>query len=162
MITKSDLDKLNAKDPKLKYGFAKELLKIALEKPEQLYPHLDVWTNLMTGDNSILKWTAIDIIGYLSAVDSENRVEALIPDLIKHLHGSVLITANHAIFALGLIAQHKPAFKEKIISELKAISHDQFQTEECKKIATGKVIFNLHFFSKKCTFASLKKVLYEK
>ena len=42
------------------------------------------------------------------------------------------------------------------------ISHDQFQTEECKKIATGKVIFNLQFFSKKCTFASFKKVLYEK
>jgi hypothetical protein len=61
-------------------------------------------------------------------------------DLIKMLHGGVLITCNHAIFALGLISQNKPNFKEKIIKELIAVSHDNFETNECKNIAIGKVL----------------------
>ena len=107
MITKTDLDKLNSQNSKIKYGFAKELLKIGSEKPEQLYEHFDYWAELMTSDNNILKWTAIDIMGYLSAVDKDNRIDSLMTDLIKLLHGGVLITCNHSIFALGLIAQNK-------------------------------------------------------
>ena len=140
MITNTDLDKLNSQNSKIKYGFAKELLKIGSEKPEQLYEHFDYWAELMTSDNNILKWTAIDIMGYLSAVDTENRVDVLMQDLIKHLHGGVLITCNHSIFALGLIYQNKPNLKEKILKELIAISQDKFETDECKNIAIGKVL----------------------
>jgi len=140
MITKADLDKLNSKDPKIKYGFAKELLKISSENPEQLYEYFDYWAKLMTSDNNILKWTAIDLIGYLAAVDKDNRIDSLIPDLLKHLHGGVLITSNHSIFALGLIYQNKPNFREKILEELISISKDNFETDECKNIATGKVL----------------------
>lgn len=140
MITKTDLEKLNSKNPKIKYGFAKELLKTGSEKPEQLYEHFDYWAELMTSDNNILKWTAIDIIGYLSAVDKDNRIDGLMTDLIKFLHGGVLITCNHSIFALGLISKNKPYLKEIIIKELIATSQDKFETRECKNIATGKVL----------------------
>ena len=61
-------------------------------------------------------------------------------DLIKFLHGGVLITCNHSIFALGLISKNKPYLKERIIKELIAISQDKFETRECKNIATGKVL----------------------
>lgn len=140
MITNTDLDKLNSKNPKIKYGFAKELLKIGSQNPKQLYQHFDYFAELLTSDNNILKWTAVDLIGYLSVVDKDNKVDSLMPDLIKFLHGGVLITCNHSIFALGLIAQNKPNFKEKIINELITISNDKFETEECKNIATGKVL----------------------
>ncbi len=140
MITKTDLDKLKSQNSKIKYGFVKELLKIASEKPELLYEHFDYWTELMTSDNNILKWTAIDIIGYLSAVDKDNRIDRLMSELIKMLHGGVLITCNHAIFALGIIYQNKPNLKETIIKELMSISDDEFETNECKNIAIGKVL----------------------
>ncbi|MGI5847433.1 MAG: hypothetical protein ACOX5T_05360 [Candidatus Cryptobacteroides sp.] len=140
MITKTDLDKLNSQNPKVKYRFAKELLKIGSEKPELLYEHFDYWAELLSSDNNILKWTAIDIIGYLSAVDKNNRVEGLMSDLIQMLHGGILITCNHAIFALGLIYQNKPNLKDLIIKELISIPHDKFETNECKNIATGKVL----------------------
>ena len=48
-------------------------MKIASEKPGLLYEHFDYWTELMTSDNNILKWSAIDIIGYISAVDKDNK-----------------------------------------------------------------------------------------
>ncbi|HPW34723.1 MAG TPA: hypothetical protein PK367_03145 [Candidatus Paceibacterota bacterium] len=140
MITKTDLKKLNYPNPKIKYGFAKELVKIGEEKPELLYEYFDYWVELLSSDNNILKWTAIDIIGYLSIVDKDNRIDEIMSDLIKMLHSGVLITCNHATFALGQIYQNKPNLKEVIIKELISISDDKFETNECKNIAIGKVL----------------------
>ena len=130
----------------MKYGFAKELLKKGAESPEHLYDYFEQWTQMLKDENNILRWTAIDIIGYLSSVDESNKTEQSIPDLIQLLHSGHLITCNHAIFALGLIAQNKPKHRKKILTELVAISNDEFESEECKNIATGKVIESFNFF----------------
>ncbi|MDP4188300.1 MAG: hypothetical protein Q8907_13610 [Bacteroidota bacterium] len=135
-----DFEKFNSSDTKVKYGFAKELLKIASCTPELLYEYFDQWTILMKNKNNILKWTAIDIIGYLSRVDKEDKTVEKINDLFKLLHAGKLITCNHAIFALELIAQNKHQYLPQIIDELLAVSRDKFDTEECKNIATGKVL----------------------
>jgi len=141
-----DLEQLHSKDPKIKYGFAKELLRMGAQSPEKLYNYLDYWVNLLQSENQILKWTAIDILGYLSAVDKKNRVDAVIEDLIDFLHAGHLITCNHAIFALGLIAQNKPSHLARILGELLTIRDDKFDSEDCKDIATGKVLEALKKF----------------
>jgi len=133
-------DKLNSKDPKVKYGYAKELLKIGATNPELLYDHFDDWSKMMTSSNNVLKWTGIDIIGYLSTIDKDNRTDSIIEVLIDLLHGGHLITCNHAIFALGKIAEYKPEQRKKIIEEFLKIQNDKFDTPECKNIAIGKVI----------------------
>jgi len=138
--SKLDFDRLNSKDPKIKYGFTKELLTIGANNPELLYNHFDHWDKMMLSDKNIIKWTAIDIIGYLSSVDKENKTDSRISNLIGLLHSGHLITSNHAIFAFGLIAQNKPIHRKMIIKELTAISKDKFDTEECKEIAKGKVL----------------------
>jgi hypothetical protein len=148
MMKNSDLEKLNSKDPKVKYGFAKELLKTGAGNPKQLYGDFGYWVMLMSSDNNVLKWTAIDIIGYLSAVDDENRIGGILPELLKFLHGGALISCNHSIFSLGLIAQNKPEFKQMIFNELIAITGDRFDTDECKDIAMGKVIEALKPFAR--------------
>ncbi len=140
MTTTLNFDKLKSLDPKVKYGFVKELLKTGADKPELLYQHLDTLIGLTKNNNNILKWTGIDLIGYLSAVDKENIVDKQIPALKKFLHGGHLITSSHAIFALGLIAQNKPHHRKNIIAELLLIEKDNFDTEDCKDIATGKVL----------------------
>jgi uncharacterized protein YdbL (DUF1318 family) len=145
-INALDLDKLNSKDPKVKYGFAKELLKIGADTPELLYDYFDYWTNMMTSDKNILKWTAIDILGYLSVIDKDNKTDKVINNLIDILHCGNLITCNHAVFSLGLIAKNKPNHRIRIITELIAISNDTFYTDECKNIATGKVIETIKDF----------------
>jgi len=147
MKTKTlDLDKLNSKDPKIKYGFAKELIKIGKSDPKLLYDYFDFWTNLITSDKNIIKWTAIDILGYISTVDKANRLPGQIKNLFKILHSGNLITCNHAVFALGLIAKNNPTQRARIIKELVTISRDTFETEECRAIATGKVIETIKDF----------------
>ncbi len=142
-----DFDKLDSKDPKVKYGFTKELLKTGAENPALLYDHFEHWTRMLKSSNNIFRWTAIDIIGYLSAVDRENKTDKLVNDLKSFLHSGNLITCNHAIFALGLMAKNKSGYRAKIIRELVAISKDTFETEECKSIATGKVLETLGNFT---------------
>lgn len=135
-----DFDRLSSNDPGIKYGFTKELLNIAANNPESLYAHFEHFPKMLKSDNYIIKWTAIDIIGYLSAVDVDNKTDNKINDLIGFLHGGKLITCNHAIFALGLIAKSKKKYRRKILRELIGISDDTFETDECKNIATGKVL----------------------
>lgn len=143
-----DFGKLTSKDPKIKYGFTKELLQIAASDPAMLSNFHDQWDKMLKSENNIFKWTAIDIIGYLSTVDKTDKTDKKIGDIIKFLHCGNMITANHAIFALGIIAQNKPDFRKKIINELIIISEDRFETDECKNIATGKVIEALNPFLK--------------
>ena len=140
MTTTFEFSKLQSPDPKVKYRFAKELLKTGTENPELLYNHLDLLITLLNERNNILKWTGIDLIGYLSAVDKGDKTDGQIKQLVKLLHGGHLITCNHAIFALGLIAQNKQQNKKKIIKELLLVDKDNFDTKECKNIATGKVL----------------------
>lgn len=141
-----DLDKLNSKDPKVNYGFIRQLLKLCKDTPALLYDYFDYWADMMKSENNILKWTAIDLIGYLSAIDRANKTDLIIKQLLGMLHGGHLITSNHAIFALGLIAKNKPGHRSKIIKELIAVSQDPFDTDECKNIAVGKVVVALHGF----------------
>lgn len=141
-----DLNNLNSTNPKIKYGTAKELLHIAAEQPTALYPYYDRWIELMSGSNNILRWTAIDIIGQLSRADADNRTEKQMKTLISFLKGGKLITTNHAIFALGVIAKNKPKLRAKIIKELLAISGYKFETNECRAIVTGKVLEVLRDF----------------
>ena len=146
MITSSDFEKLNSKDPKIKYGFTKELIKTGAESPALLYGLFNHLTPLLKNQNNIIKWTGIDLIGYLSAIDRDKKTDKYIPALIKFLHEGRLITCNHSIFALGLIAKNKPVHKSKIIRELLLITNDTFETSECKNIATGKVLETLKHF----------------
>ena len=101
-----DFDRCNSKDPGIKYGFTTELLTIAANNPELLYDHFKHFRKMLKSDNNIIKWTGIDIIGYLSALDNDKKTDKKIKDLIGLLHGGKLITCNHSIFALGLIAKN--------------------------------------------------------
>jgi hypothetical protein len=142
-----DFSKLDSRDPKEKYGFTRDLLKKGAENPGDLNGYSEHFTRMLKSDNNIFRWTAIDIIGFLSAVDSENKTDKQIKDLTGFLHCGNLITCNHAIFAIGLIAKNKPAYRAKIIQELLSISNDTFETEECKSIAIGKVLETLGNFT---------------
>ncbi len=61
-------------------------------------------------------------------------------------HNDKLITCNHAIYALGLIAESKPEYKNLIIQKLLKVQDNDFETDECEAIATGKVLDALNPF----------------
>jgi hypothetical protein len=142
---KSSKDKINLADlqsdsAEVKYCCAKNLIAIAKESPGRLYPHIDTFVKLLDGDNNILKWTAIQVIGNLARVDKESKVDRLIGRLVGFLNAGKLITANNATMALAGIAIAKPRYRKQITKELLKVEHYDYDTDECRNIAIGKVI----------------------
>ncbi len=137
---KINFDDLLSKDPKIKYGCAKNLLTVAKENPAEIYPHLDFFVKLLDSENKILKWTAIDIIGHSAKVDNAKAIDKLMGRLFRLLSAGNMITAHHAITALTDIALAKPEYQAEITSELLKVEHYNYDTDECRNISIGKVI----------------------
>jgi hypothetical protein len=139
-VVKIDLSGLLAKEPKIKYGCAKNLLAVARENPAEIYPNLDFLVELLESENRIIKWTAIDAIGYLARVDGARKIDALMGKMFGLLNTGNMITANHAIMALSNIALARPEYQQKIADELLKVEGYNYATDECRNIAMGKVI----------------------
>lgn len=135
-----NLADLSSKDPKIKYGCAKNLLAVAKEKPAEIYPNLDFFVELLDSENNIIKWTAIDIVGRLARVDEAKKIDALMGRLFELLNTGKMITANHAIMALADIALARPEHQERITDELLKVERYNYDTDECRNIAMGAVI----------------------
>lgn len=134
-----DFSLLDAEDPKVKYAFVKELLDVAARSPELLYPQYHRWRRLLHGDNEVLRWAAIDIMGRLAAVDQYGLLDAELPDLIAMLHQGHLITTAHVVKTLESIAHHRPHLRSLVLGELIHVVDDRFENAESREIAIGKV-----------------------
>lgn len=139
-ITKKQLAELSSDNPRTKYRRAKNLVTVAQKEPRQLAPHLRFFVKLLDSENNILKWIAIDVIGYLASVFKKNRVEQFIEILVDFLRGGKLIAANHATAALSHVALAKPEYQDRITRELLNVQHYAYETEECHNIVLGKVV----------------------
>jgi len=135
-----DFNKLFDKNPKVKYGVAKQFKIIAQENPSELYPFLDKFIPLLDNENNVIKWTAINVIGLLAKVDKENKIDPILSKLYKQLNCGKLITVNHIIECLINISLTKLKYKDKTVKELLKIQNYEYDTDECKNIIYGKII----------------------
>jgi hypothetical protein len=142
-MIKPDLNDLKAKDARTKYACAKNVLALAENEPEKLYGDLSIFVKLLDDEKQILRWTAIDVIGWLARVDQAGEIDRLLDRIMALLNGGNLITANHAISALTNIALAKPEHLGIITGELLKVEHYDYETNECRNIALGKVVLAL-------------------
>ncbi|MCX6353825.1 MAG: hypothetical protein NTZ78_02835 [Candidatus Aureabacteria bacterium] len=134
------LEDLSSRDPKIKYACAKMAIAVSREDPGELYPHLDFFVTLSEGENQIIRWAALQVIGNLSRVDGKKKIDRLIPRLAAFLRCGKMITAAHAIGALAQIAAHKPEHRGGILKELIKVEKYTYDTPECRNVAIGHVI----------------------
>ena len=146
-LNEADFGDLSSDNPKAKYGLAKRLIELSKTEPAKLYPHFEYFVTLLKSDNNILKWTAIDIIGFLSRADDKGKIDSVLNRLIAFLKAEKLITANHAISALGTIAVARPSLQPKVAREFLKTERYRYETQECLNIVLGKTIetFGLFF-----------------
>ncbi len=147
-ITKKELSDLSSDNPKIKYRRAKQLIELSRTKPETVYPHLPFFLTLLKSDNTILKWSAIDIVGRCAVLARKDRFERILAELVPLLNCKKMITTNHAIAALSYIAWSKPEYREHITNELLGVEHYTYDTDECRNIAIGKVIEGIASYAK--------------
>lgn len=144
------MEKLNLQDflsdkPYIKYPCTKKAIALSKENPETLYPDFDFFLQFLNGENKILKWTALTVIGNLAAVDTQKKTDKLIPILISFLSDKTMVTAANAAKALSEIAYYKPEYREEILSALLKVEKAVYLNKgeispECTNVAIGGVI----------------------
>lgn len=131
---------VSSSSKRVKNAAAKALRIVSESNPEKLYSQFDFFTGLMNGEDTILKWLSMDILGNLSAVDSGDKIdEKLLKQFFTLLANESLVTAAHAVDNLGEIALNKPLLKEKIVRELLKPDTTE-RLPDCHNILAGKKI----------------------
>ena len=125
---------------RVKNAAGKTLQIISKTAPQKLYLRFNKIVGFMDGDDTILKWIAIGVVGNLSGVDRENKVnKTLLKKLYGFLSDESMITAGHAIEALGEIARNKSRYRKDITAELLKVESIE-RKEECRNIHIGQTI----------------------
>ncbi len=137
---------LSPENKRIKNRSAKILRIVSGKNPEIVYPKISVFIDLIDGKDTILKWIAIDVIGNLAPVDTENQFTKIFKKFYTFLSDESMITAGHVIDNSGKIARAKPELSKKITTELLKVEKIP-RNNECKNILLGKVIlaFDLYF-----------------
>lgn len=128
---------LSSESARVRFGCSKSLLLLSGSHPELLRPRKGSVYRLLDSENQILKWNAIAVFGNIAAA---GIVQPSLQKLSALLTNGELITANHAIAALGKIARAFPGKQRQITSRLLKIEGAPFKTRECGNIAIGKCI----------------------
>ena len=131
---------LEADTARLKYGCLKILRLISEREPAVLYPEIGRFFRLMDSDNTILKWSAIIIVGNLAAADSERKIDRALDRYLKPISGPVMITAANAIGGAGKIARAKPYLADRIARALVQVEEARYETTECRNVALGHAV----------------------
>jgi hypothetical protein len=147
-MKKPDLKEFFSDKPAVKYACAKQCVALAKDNPEILYPDLDFFANFLESTNQVLKWNALQTIGYLSKIDDKKEIDAILPKIISMLNSGSLITASNAAMCLTEIAKNKPYLRSKIFGELIKVEDYKYKTPECTNVVIGNVIKALVPFAK--------------
>ncbi len=160
-----DLKGFESKKASIRYACAKQAVALSVESPAELYPDFDFFLQLLQGENKIVKWTAIQVIGNLSRVDSQKKVDTILLSLFALLHDPMMITAANAIKTLGEIGRWKPELKERIASELLKVEgachlNKGKSSPECRNVAIRHVLNALEKLGEEaCGRASIRSFL---
>jgi hypothetical protein len=139
-------DGLQADQARTRYGCLKVLRLLSEQQPAVLYPCFDRIAPLLNSENTILKWGAIIIVGNLAAIDSANKIDALLEAYLQPIAGPTLITAANTIQGAGKVARAKPHLADTIAQRLLQVEQAKYQTPECRNVALGHVLKSVELF----------------
>lgn len=140
-----DLTDLSSSDVKIKYGCSKSAIAFSKTNPKELYPQFDIFANLLDNEKNVLKWTGIIVLGNLSKVDTDNKIDAILPNLLSFVNDKMLITAANAVNALALIAKYHPNHTDRIIKTILSVEKTNYISKgkvspECRNVVIGHVL----------------------
>ena len=163
-ITKEELAEKTKQNPKIlteilsgvssekaaiRYGCANTLKILSEQKPEMLYPHMDLFVEMLDSKYRILKWVAMLVIANLTEIDTENKFETIFDKYYSFLKNDYMVTVANVVGNSGKIAKAKPHLTNNITKELlkvEKIKTTPHITSECKNVITEHAIKSFDMF----------------
>jgi hypothetical protein len=132
-----NLNNLSSKDTKVKYNTQKDIIKLSKTNPLELYPNFDFFVELLNSKNNIMIWTGLIVLGNLAKIDSLNKIEKVLPQIIKKLNAGKMITAGNAMRSLISIAFYKKEIADNLALEILKSKNYKYDTDTCHDIHIG-------------------------
>jgi len=112
---------LSDRQERVGYNCLKALMLVAEERPELLYPHWDVFVDLLRSHNTYLKLRGANLIAAVVGVDTDNRFERIFDEYYDLLDGRSVIAAAYIAGNSGKIATAHPELQSRITDRLFSI-----------------------------------------
>jgi hypothetical protein len=112
------IEKLYSKDDKAAYK-ALQLLEAESEKSNDVYKFFDRFVELIEDNNSYRRTRGIILIAVNAKWDTENKIDEIIDEYLKHILDEKPITSRQCIKVLPNIAKYKPELVEYITEALR-------------------------------------------
>ena len=112
---------LSDRQERVGYHCLKALMLVAEERPELLYPHWDVFVDLLRSDNTYFKLRGANLIAAVVCVDTDNRFERIFDEYYDLLDGRSVIAAACIAGNSGKIATAHPELQSRITDRLFSI-----------------------------------------
>jgi hypothetical protein len=139
-------ERLASPQARIKYGSAKQLLRLSEEDPDLLYPRFDFFVRLMDSENRIFRWNARRILGNLARVDSQGRIEKIFDRFFAPIVEHEMISAANTMQGGAAIACAKPLLADRIALQILKVRHARYAGPECHNVAVGHAIVALGRF----------------
>jgi hypothetical protein len=95
---------LSSGSRRVENGCAELASLLSEERPELLYPYVDLFVGNLGSKEKVLRWEAVCTLGNLARVDDDGRVPPQIPTMAGFLRDKSIVLQGHAVRALAKIA----------------------------------------------------------
>ncbi|ADK16279.1 MULTISPECIES: hypothetical protein [Clostridium] len=134
------IERLYSKDNKAAYQ-ALQILESESEKSNAVYKFFDRFAEMIENSNSYIRTRGIVLISVNAKWDTENKVDEIIDDYLKHILDEKPITARQCIKSLPSIAKYKSdlveCIREALLKVDVTIYGDSMQTLIYKDISSS-------------------------
>lgn len=153
-MPKVNLDDFFSDEAKIKYAATKKAIEISKNNPTELYADFDFFVKMLDNEKNVLKWTAIIVLGNLSKIDNQNKIDKILPRLIASVGDKSLITAGNSIKSLAKIAKFKPEYQKQILNGILKVEKATYYNKgkpsfECRNVVIGHALDSIGEFDKK-------------
>ena len=107
----------------IRCGCGSVLVDLSGKHPERLYPYMDSLIKLLDSKYRILTWNAMAVIANLTAVDTEDKFDAIFDKYYGFLGSKYMVTVSNLVVNSAKIATNKPYLADKMASELLKVQH---------------------------------------
>ncbi|MDS1003303.1 SufBD protein [Clostridium sporogenes] len=134
------IERLYSKDNKTAYQ-ALQMLETKSQKSNTVYKFFDKFAEMLENSNSYIRTRGIILISANVKWDTENKIDEIIDDYLKHILDEKPITARQCIKALPSIAGYKldlvECIREALTKTDVSIYGDSMQTVVYKDILSS-------------------------
>jgi hypothetical protein len=115
---------LDSEERKVQSGSAELASLLSEDKPDLLYPHVELFVSNLEAQAPVLRWEAVCALGNLASVDRHERTPTLIEKLANFLSDKSIVLQGHSVRALAKIANAFPETASNILDAL--LTHTEY------------------------------------